>query len=331
MIKYSILDLCPIFENSTAKESLARALSTARHAEKLGYNRFWVAEHHNMQSIASAATSVVIGHLASGTSSIRVGAGGIMLPNHSPLVIAEQFGTLETLYPKRIDLGLGRAPGTDQLTSRAMRRDLNASNEFPQDVLELLSYLDEPQPKQQIIAVPGADTQVPVWILGSSQFGARLAAEYGLPYSFASHFAPAELYNAVEVYRHYFKPSKYLDKPYFMVAMNVIAADTDEEAHFLASSRQRMAVELLQGKVYKIQRPQKGYVDSLSQQQRFGMNSMLSCSAIGSLTSIQQKISEVLNKTQADELILSDIVFEHDAQLRSIEIAAQAMANINQT
>ena len=238
MIPLSVLDLSPVPEGSDAGQSLRNTLELAQQAEKLGFTRYWLAEHHNMPGIASAATSVVIGHVAAGTSTIRVGAGGIMLPNHSPLVIAEQFGTLASLFPGRIDLGLGRAPGTDQMTAHALRRNLESSaNDFPRDVVELLNYFKPADPAQRVQAVPGAGLNVPVWILGSSLFGAQLAAMLGLPYGFASHFAPADMERAVELYRERFEPSEYLQKPYVMLGLNVIAADTDEEAHHLFTSQ----------------------------------------------------------------------------------------------
>ena len=255
MIPLSVLDLVPINEGSTASDALRRSLDLARNAERFGYRRFWVAEHHNMPGIASAATSVVIGHLAGGTSTIRIGAGGIMLPNHSPMVIAEQFGTLEALYPGRIDLGLGRAPGSDGLTQRALRRDPMAAQTFPQDVQELQAFLAPEQPGQPIRAVPGVGAQVPLWILGSSTFGAQLAAFLGLPYGFASHFAPDDLLPALEIYRETFKPSAQLEAPYVMPGLNVVAADTDEEAQRLFTSLQQAFGAIRRGRPARVPAP----------------------------------------------------------------------------
>ena len=262
-IPFSVLDLSPIVEGGTAADALRNTLDLARHAEALGYQRYWVAEHHNMTGIASAATVVVIGHVAAGTRTIRVGSGGIMLPNHAPLVVAEQFGTLETLFPGRIDLGLGRAPGTDQNTSRALRRDLATNAEqFPQDVLELRAYFEDAEPGQLIRAVPGVGTKVPLWILGSSLFGAQVAAALGLPFAFASHFAPEALMQALEIYRRHFKPSEQLDKPYAMVAANIIAADTDAEARRLFTSLQQSFIKLRRGTPGKLAPPLEGDISS---------------------------------------------------------------------
>jgi len=255
MVPVSILDLVPVILGETPREALRKSLDLAQHAEAFGYKRYWVAEHHNMTAIASAATSVVIGYLAGGTSTMRIGSGGIMLPNHSPLVIAEQFGTLESLYPGRIDLGLGRAPGTDHRTLRALRRDVSRSDDFPEDVLELMLLLADSKPGQPVRAVPGAGTNVPIWILGSSTFGAELAAALGLPYAFASHFAPDALFPALEIYREKFKPSKQLDHPYAMLGVNVVAADTDEEARRLFTTVQQSFTNLVRGAGGKLQPP----------------------------------------------------------------------------
>jgi len=255
MVPVSILDLVPVILGETPREALRKSLDLAQHAEAFGYKRYWVAEHHNMTAIASAATSVVIGYLAGGTSTMRIGSGGIMLPNHSPLVIAEQFGTLESLYPGRIDLGLGRAPGTDHRTLRALRRDVSRSDDFPEDVLELMLLLADPKPGQPVRAVPGAGTNVPIWILGSSTFGAELAAALGLPYAFASHFAPDALFPALEIYREKFKPSKQLDHPHAMLGVNVVAADTDEEARRLFTTVQQSFTNLVRGAGGKLQPP----------------------------------------------------------------------------
>lgn len=322
MIPFSILDLSPVLEGGDAAQSFRNTLALAQHGERLGYKRFWLAEHHGMPGIASAATAVLVGHVAGGTSSIRVGAGGIMLPNHSPLVIAEQFGTLESLYPGRIDLGLGRAPGSDQLTARALRRNLTASsNEFPQDVVELLDYFSATR-RHAVRAVPGEGLNVPVWILGSSLFGAQLAAELGLPYAFASHFAPEQMMQAIALYRSTFKPSAYLDKPYVMLGYNVFAADTDDEAHFLASSMQQAFVNLRSGHPKKLQPPVAGYLDTLPQQFRDMLDSVLSCAAIGSSDTVRRTMQAFVAKTEADELIITSQIYDHKARLRSFEIAA---------
>jgi luciferase family oxidoreductase group 1 len=322
MIPFSILDLSPILEGGDAAQSFRNTLDLARHGERLGYKRFWLAEHHGMPGIASAATAVLIGHVAGGTSSIRVGAGGIMLPNHSPLVIAEQFGTLESLYPGRIDLGLGRAPGSDQLTARALRRNLvSSSNEFPQDVVELLDYFSATG-RHAVRAVPGEGLNVPVWMLGSSLFGAQLAAGLGLPYAFASHFAPEQMMQAIALYRSTFKPSAYLDKPYVMLGYNVFAADTDDEAHFLASSMQQAFVNLRSGRPKKLQPPVAGYLDTLPQQFCDMLDSVLSCAAIGSPETVRRTMQAFVAKTGADELMITSQIYDHKARLRSFEIAA---------
>ena len=277
----SILDLAPVPLGATPGDALRNSRDLARHAESLGCVRYWLAEHHNMIGIASAATAVAIGYIAAGTSTIRVGSGGIMLPNHSPLVIAEQFGTLASLYPGRIDLGLGRAPGTDQLTMRALRRGPETAEQFPQDVLELQALLDDLQPGQKVQAVPGTGTKVPLWILGSSLFGAQLAAALGLPYAFASHFAPAQMMQAIELYRATFKPSAALDKPYVMLGFNVFGADTDEQAHFLATSMQQSFVNLRSGRPGRLQPPKGDYLDTIGPQEHALLDQVLSSSAIG--------------------------------------------------
>lgn len=327
MTAYSVLDLCSIREGGDVADALGNSVSLAQHAETWGYKRFWLAEHHNFPGIASAATSLVIGHVAAGTKSIRVGAGGIMLPNHAPLVIAEQFGTLDALYPGRIDLGLGRAPGTDMVTVNALRRNLDGDvNQFPHDVVELLRYLDEPQAGQAVVATPGAGSHVPVWILGSSLFGAQLAASLGLPFAFASHFAPAQLEEAIALYRHRFTPSKYLDAPYVMLGFNIIAADTDDEAQFLASSIQRSFVNLRRGTPGKMQPPVKGYLESLQPSDRALLSQIMSCAAIGSTETIAHKLSEFIAATQADELMIASQIHSHEARLKSYEIAAQVLS-----
>src|SRR5450830_1877677 len=299
MIPLSVLDLAPIAEGNDAGQAMRNSLSLARHAEGLGFNRFWLAEHHGMPGIASAATAVLIGFVANGTSRIRVGAGGVMLPNHSPLVIAEQFGTLASLYPGRIDLGLGRAPGSDQVTARALRRNLSAdADEFPQDVVELQDFLSD-TPRQQVRAVPGAGTKVPLWILGSSTFGAQLAAHLGLPFAFASHFAPQMMMQALELYRANFKPSAQLERPYAMLGFNVFAADTDEEAHFRATSMQQAFVNLRTGRPSRLPPPKAGYLEQLGMQERAMLDSVLSCSAIGGPATVAEQLKAFIARTGA--------------------------------
>ena len=323
MIPFSILDLSPIAEGSDARASFHNSLDLAQHGERWGFNRFWLAEHHGMPGIASAATSVLMGYVAAGTSTIRVGAGGIMLPNHAPLVIAEQFGTLESLFPGRIDLGLGRAPGSDHITARALRRNLASdADEFPQDVLELQDYFAD-SPRRQVRAIPGAGLNVPLWILGSSLFGAQLAAHLGLPYAFASHFAPQMMMQAIELYRANFKPSAQLDKPHVMLGFNVFAADTDDEAHFQATSMQQAFVNLRSGRPTRLQPPLRGYLEALSPSERMMLDSVLSCSAIGSPETVAAQLKAFVAHTKADELMITSQIFDHAARLRSYEITAQ--------
>lgn len=327
MIPLSVLDLSPVPEGSDAGQSLRNTLELAQQAEKLGFTRYWLAEHHNMPGIASAATSVVIGHVAAGTSTIRVGAGGIMLPNHSPLVIAEQFGTLASLFPGRIDLGLGRAPGTDQLTAHALRRNLESSaNDFPRDVVELLNYFKPVDPVQRVQAVPGAGLNVPVWILGSSLFGAQLAAMLGLPYGFASHFAPADMERAVDLYRERFEPSEYLQKPYVMLGLNVIAADTDEEAHHLFTSQLQAFVNLRSGRPGKLPAPVVGYQEQLDPSAQALVRQMLSCRVVGGPETVDKGIREFAERTGADELMVTGMIYDHQKRLRSYEIVSNSMA-----
>lgn len=321
----SVLDLSPIVEGSDAGEALRHSLDLARHVERLGYRRFWLAEHHNMTGIASAATSVVIGYVAGGTSTIRVGAGGIMLPNHSPLVIAEQFGTLASLYPGRIDLGLGRAPGTDQRTSQALRRDVQAAAErFPQDVQELQAYFRPAVQGQPVRAVPGAGLDVPIWILGSSLFGARLAATLGLPFAFASHFAPDQLMPALDLYRRHFTPSSSLASPYAMVGVNVFAADTDAEADDLFSSLVQAFANLVRGRPGPLPRPNRAAMADLSGMERATLDRMLAYSVVGGPSAVREGLRAIAARTGADELIITGQIHDHAARLRSFTLAAEA-------
>ncbi len=333
MIPLSILDLCPITEGGSPAQSFQNSLDLAQHGERWGFNRFWLAEHHGMPGIASAATSILISHVASGTSTIRVGAGGIMLPNHSPLVIAEQFGTLEALYPGRIDLGLGRAPGSDQATSRALRRNLATdANQFPEDVMELMDFMS-PEPNQLIRAVPGTGAKVPVWILGSSLFGAQVAAMLGLPYAFASHFAPEQMMQAIALYRSKFRPSEQLDKPYVMLGYNVFAADTDAEAMLLASSMQQAFVNLRSGRPRQLPPPVAGYLNRIGPAERALIEQVLPCSAIGSPATVTKAINDFIAQTSADELMITSQIYDHQARLHSYKITADicngAAANQN--
>ncbi len=323
MIPFSVLDLSPIVEGGDAALSFRNSLDLARHAEAWGYERFWLAEHHSMPGVASAATAVVIGHVAAGAKTIRVGAGGIMLPNHAPLVIAEQFGTLASLFPGRIDLGLGRAPGSDQTTARALRRTLVGDiDSFPNDVLELMNYFRPAQEGQPVIAVPGEGLDVPVWMLGSSTYGAQLAAMLGLPYAFASHFAPAELMHAIELYRRNFRPSAQLDAPYVMAGVNIFAAETDAEARFLTSSMQQAFVNLRRGRPAKLQPPIDGYEESLTDMERATLRQITTCSFVGSKETVKEGLSGFLRRTGVDEIIVACQMFDHAARLRSYEIAA---------
>ena len=323
MTKLSVLDLAPIVEGSTTKQALENSLDLARHAERLGYHRFWLAEHHNMPGIASAATAVVIAHVAAGTKTIRVGAGGIMLPNHAPLMVAEAFGTLAELHPGRIDLGLGRAPGTDQATMRALRRNLGGADTFPQDVVELMSWFDPPVPGQTIQAVPGSGSEVEKWILGSSLFGAQLAAHLGLPYAFASHFAPGDMMGAIEIYRERFRPSPRLQKPYVMLGLNVIGAETDDEAKLLFTSIQQAFANLRLGRPGKMPPPKVGL--QLDPMVEHGIAQALSCSVVGSPETVKRGIADFVARTGADELMVTGSVWDHQKRLRSYEIAAAAI------
>lgn len=326
MAAFSVLDLSPIPEGSDAAAALRNSADLARHAEQWGYRRFWLAEHHNMPGIASAATAVVIGHVAAATSTIRVGAGGIMLPNHSPLVIAEQFGTLATLFPGRIDLGLGRAPGTDQRTSQALRRTLNGDVEaFPRDVVELQRYFAAAEPGQRVRAVPGTGLEVPIWILGSSLFGAQLAAALGLPYAFASHFAPAALMQALEIYRAQFSPSAQLDEPYAMAGLNVFAAETTMEAKVLRTSVQQSILQLRRGQPGPLPPPIPGFEDGLSAAERQMLDQMQSCSVVGAPDTIRADIDAFVERTGVDEVMVTAHIFDHEARLRSLQITAEQL------
>jgi luciferase family oxidoreductase group 1 len=324
MIPFSILDLSPIPQGATAAAALRNSLDLAQHAEAWGYNRFWLAEHHNMPGIASAATSVVIGHVAGGTKTIRVGSGGIMLPNHSPLVIAEQFGTLASLYPNRIDLGLGRAPGTDQPTMRALRRQAAAAaDNFPQDVQELQSYFEPATPGQKIRAVPGAGLRVPIWLLGSSLFNAQLAAQLGLPFAFASHFAPADMLQALQLYREQFQPSRQLDHPYVMLGLNVIVADTDAQARYLFSSVQQAFTNLRRGTPGQIPPPIDDIDSYWSPAERASASMTLLVSAVGSPETVERGILKFIEVTQPDEIITTAHIYDHSERLRSFELLAE--------
>lgn len=325
-IKYSALDLVPVRQETGPAQALRNSLDLAQHLEGLGYHRFWVAEHHNMDGIASSATSVLLGYLAGGTSTIRVGSGGVMLPNHAPLVIAEQFGTLESLYPGRIDLGLGRAPGSDQMTARALRRERSGSaDDFPQDVEELLRYLGERTPDQQVIAVPGTGTRVPVWLLGSSLFSAQLAGMRGLPYAFASHFAPRLMHEAIRIYRDHFTPSVYLDKPYVMLGIPLVAADSDERADYLATSVYQRILNLIRGQSLMLQPPVESMQGLWLPHEKYAVGSFLGMAMIGSPLKIRAKLEVLLQQTQADELIFTCDLYEHADRLRSYELLAQLM------
>jgi luciferase family oxidoreductase group 1 len=326
MIPFSVLDLSPVVEGGTAADALRNTLDLARHAELWGYRRFWMAEHHGMAGVASAATAVVIGHVAGGTSTIRVGAGGIMLPNHSPLVIAEQFGTLESLYPGRIDLGLGRAPGSDPAVAYALRRDPTAADTFPNDVVELMSYFRPAVPGQIVQAVPGAGLDVPIWILGSSLFGAQLAAALGLPFAFASHFAPRLLTQAVEVYRARFQPSEQLEQPYVMLGVNVFAAETDAEARRLFTSLQQAFVNLRSGRPGRLPPPLDGYDQRLGPMERQMIAEMLACSFVGTPDGVRRGLEAFVAQTRADELMIASQIHDHAARLRSYELAAGVRA-----
>jgi luciferase family oxidoreductase group 1 len=323
-MKLSVLDLSPIVQGGSAGESFRNSLDLAQHAERFGYHRFWLAEHHSIPSVASAATSVVIAHIAAGTKTIRVGAGGIMLPNHAPLLIAEQFGTLAALHPGRIDLALGRAPGSDQATARALRRSPAAADTFPQDVVELMGWFAEATPDQVVRAVPGAGTDIPIWILGSSLFGAQLAAHLGLPFAFASHFAPLQMMEAIEVYRSTFRPSERLAKPYLMLGANVVAAETDEEARYLFTSYEQSFVALRRGRPMPVPPPVRDYNPELGPMEQLHLRPILDMAIVGGPETIRRRLREFIATTGADEIIIASQIFDHAARVRSYEIAIRS-------
>ena len=331
MTPLSILDLAPIVEGSNAAESLHRTLDLARHAEAWGYRRYWLAEHHNMDGVACSATAVLVGHVAGGTKTIRVGSGGVMLPNHSPLVIAEQFGTLATLYPGRIDLGLGRAPGTDQMTARALRQHLTRDEDaFPQDVVELQAYLGDAQPGQPVRAIPGVGTHVPIWLLGSSLYSAQLAAYLGLPFAFASHFAPEMLMQALDIYRRTYRPSADWPKPHAMVGINVVAADTDEQAAWLFTSIQQRFLGMQRGVRGPLPRPiDPAVMQTLwNPREKAGIERMLTASAVGGPATLRRQLQSIVEQTQADELIVAGAIHDHAARLHSYELLAEVGRSI---
>lgn len=327
-MRLSVLDLAPIVQGGTIAQSFRNSLDLAQHTERLGYERFWVAEHHSIPSVASAATSVLVGYIAGGTKTIRVGAGGIMLPNHSPLVIAEQFGTLESLYPGRIDLALGRAPGSDQETARALRRSPNAADSFPQDVAELTMWFRAPEEGQNVLAIPGAGLDIPIWILGSSLFGAQLAAYMGLPFAFASHFAPMQMMQAIEMYRSRFQPSDRLARPHLMLGANVVAADSDEEARYLFTSYLQSFVALRRGRPMPVPPPVEGYESNMSPIERAQFGPVLDMAIVGGPETVRRRLREFVATTGADEIIIASQLYEQSARLRSYEIAMTATTSL---
>ena len=322
-IPVSVLDLATIVQGDAPSDSFKKSLDVARLAEKLGYKRYWFAEHHNMQNIASSATSVLIGYIAGNTSRIRVGSGGVMLPNHAPLIIAEQFGTLESLYPGRIDLGLGRAPGTDQLTSFALRRNLRGNvDDFPQDVIELKNYLAPRTVDAAVRAIPGEGTQVPLWLLGSSTYSAQLAAALGLPFAFASHFAPAHLFDALRLYRQNFMASEQLEKPYSMACINVIAADTDEEAQSLASSFYKLASGIVTNQRKPLQPPVQDFLKQWNEYEKEQVLHMMKYTFIGSATTVKKQLQNFLDETGVDEIMVASYIYDNKARMHSYELLA---------
>jgi luciferase family oxidoreductase group 1 len=331
-IPVSVLDLATIVAGDTPADSFRKSLAVARLAEQCGYKRYWFAEHHNMENIASSATSVLIGFIAGNTSSIRVGSGGVMLPNHAPLIIAEQFGTLESLYPGRIDLGLGRAPGTDQITSYALRRNLNGSvDDFPQDVIELKNYLAPHSDQSRVRAIPGEGTQVPLWLLGSSTYSAQLAAALGLPFAFASHFAPAQLQEALHLYRQRFTPSDQLQQPYSMTCINVIAADTDEEAQFLASSFYKLASGIITNQRKPLQPPVKNFLETWDEYEKTAVMQMMKYTFIGSAKTVKEELKKFLDDTSADEIMVASYIYDNTARMHSYELIADFFKKMTQT
>ncbi|MCD9088752.1 LLM class flavin-dependent oxidoreductase [Stenotrophomonas sp. SY1] len=329
MIPLSILDLAPVCEGSGPQQAFANMLDLARHAERWGYRRYWLAEHHNMPGIASAATSVLIGHVAGGTSTIRVGAGGIMLPNHSPLQVAEQFGTLASLYPGRIDLGLGRAPGTDHPTARALRRYFDSADQFPQDVTELLHYFEPAQPGQSVQAVPGAGVDVPVWLLGSSLFSARLSAAMGLPFAFASHFAPDSMDEALALYRRDFRPSERLQQPYAILALNVVASESEAQSRRLFTTQQQSFVNLRRGRPGQIPPPLDDIEAFWEPHEKAGVERALACTVLGDSAQVAEGMRVFAERHRPDEMLLTANIFDHGARLRSFELAMQAWTTAN--
>ncbi len=327
-VAYSVLDLAPVRKGGSIAETLRHTLELARQAEEWGYTRFWLAEHHNMPGIASAATSVLIGYVAGGTQRIRVGSGGVMLPNHAALVIAEQFGTLETLYPGRIDLGVGRAPGSDGLTARALRRGMNAEEEFPRQVGELLAYLGPAGEGQRLRAVPGAGTNVPVWLLGSSMYSAELAAQLGLPFAFASHFAPAMLMDALRAYREGFRPSPYLERPYAMAGLPVVAAESDEEARYLATSGALRFLDLIRGQELYLKPPVESMEGVWTPTERVAVESKTHVAVVGGPSTVREKLARFLRETRVDEVIFTSDVYDPRKRLRSFELAAESMREL---
>ena len=328
MQKYSILDLAPVAEGRQISDAIASSVALAQHGEALGFHRFWLAEHHNMPGIASAATAVLIGHVAGATKTIRVGAGGIMLPNHAPLMVAEQFGTLNAIYPNRIDLGLGRAPGSDMTTARALRRNIQAGDQFPDDVVELMDYLDDNPDVTPVRAFPGEGSHVPVYILGSSLFGAQLAAHLGLPYAFASHFAPAQLEQALHIYRTTFRPSETLDAPYAIMAAGVVAADTDDEATYLRSSQLMSFAKVITGKPGLMCKPSHDVQSQIPAHVLAQVQNAMSISAVGSLDTVQAQLSKIVTRYAPDELMVTGMIYDQAAQLHSLSLTAKALSSL---
>ena len=328
MIPFSVLDLCPIVEGGTAADSFRNALDLAQHAERWGYQRYWIAEHHSLVGVASAATSVVIAHIGAGTKTIRIGAGGVMLPNHAPLLIAEQFGTLESLHPGRIDLGLGHAPGSDQATSQALRRGPMTGEDFPNEVGELLHWFAPEKPGQRVVAVPGAGLNIPIWILGSSTWGAQFAAVNGFPFAFASHFAPQQMMEALRLYRELFKPSEWLQKPYAMLGINVIAADTDDEAKLLFTSRQQSTLNNRTGRRGQLPPPDPDFDKNLGPMERAVIEDIMPGAVVGSPASVKAGLAKFIEKTGADELIIAAAIYDHTARLKSYELVAEVRSRM---